>query len=153
MTQGTQDLSHCATLVFKAPHLSTVMPRQIHCALGHSEPINHQLWADSNKIGDSNWCKTGPVLVIEWGGRERGGGILGGWWRLEIALNRNYFLLRWLLGGLVVGWQAGLGTWTIHHQPQIHPHVDKLILSHHKIGSIQFSVRATCLVWLRLLLA
>ena len=44
MTQGTQDLSHCATLVFKAAaHLSTVMPRQIHCALGHSEPINHQL--------------------------------------------------------------------------------------------------------------
>ena len=31
-------------------YLSTVMPRQIHCALGHSEPINHQLWADSNKI-------------------------------------------------------------------------------------------------------
>ena len=24
-------------------YLSTVMPRQIHCALGHSEPINHQL--------------------------------------------------------------------------------------------------------------
>ena len=43
MTQGTQDPSHCAILVFKAAHLSTVVPRQIHCALGHSEPINHQL--------------------------------------------------------------------------------------------------------------
>ena len=53
MTQGTQDLSQCATLVFKvAPYLTTVMPRQIHCALGHSEPINHQLLADCNKIGE-----------------------------------------------------------------------------------------------------
>ena len=53
MTQGTQDLSHCATLVFKdAPHLSTVMPRQIHCALGHSEPINHHL----NKIRRFKQC-------------------------------------------------------------------------------------------------
>ena len=102
------------------------------------------------------WCKTGPVLVIKWGGRERGGGILGGWRRLEIALNRNYFLLRWLLCGLVVGWQAGLGTWTIHNQPENHPNVKQIIYSHHqsiKIGSIQFSVRASCLVWLRLLLA
>ena len=51
-----------------------------------------------------------PVLVMGRRGVEGGGGFLGGGRGLEIALNRDYFLLWGLLRCLVVGGEAGLGT-------------------------------------------
>ena len=98
-------LYFCSLYIFGfIDYLATILSCQIHRALGHSEPINHRLWA---KFDDhcrfqirflrkcwrwlrihSNWVfyVKAPVLVIKWWGGERRGGVLRRWWRLEIAL-------------------------------------------------------------------